>query len=85
MGIRVVSFVHRDIGLWQAVEQALASCASALEGGFGCLQVFIRPSRRAVHDCIAETIVNRDVQKTLGASAHAQYTQQVVDSRRIQA
>ena len=57
LGVRVVSLTHERITLWQAVERALGYGASALEAGFGFLQVFVHPNRRAVHDRIAETIV----------------------------
>src|SRR5579862_4944949 len=60
MKIRVVSLVHERIGLWHAVERALGYGASALEGGFGFVQYFIHPSRRTVHDRIAETIVIKE-------------------------
>jgi len=55
--IRVVSLTHERLGLWQSVERALGYGASALEAGFGFLQVFLNTNRRAVHDRIAETIV----------------------------
>ncbi len=60
MGIRVVSLVHRKMGLWHSIERALGYGASALEFGFGFLQYFIHPNRRTVHDRMAETIVVRD-------------------------
>ena len=37
--------------------QQAGYAASALELGFGFVQYFIHPSRRTVHDRIAETIV----------------------------
>jgi uncharacterized RDD family membrane protein YckC len=55
--IRVVALVHDRLGFWHAPERALAYGASAWEGGFGFFQYFLRPDRRTVHDCIAETIV----------------------------
>ena len=58
--IRVVSLVHERITLWQAVERALGYGASALEFGFGFLQVFFHHNRCCVHDRIAETIVVND-------------------------
>jgi uncharacterized RDD family membrane protein YckC len=57
MKIRVVSIVHRHLGLWHSVERALGYGAAALEGGFGFVQYFIHPYRRCVQDRIAETIV----------------------------
>ena len=57
MKIRVVSIVHRHLGLWHSVERALGYGAAALEGGFGFVQFFIHPYRRCVQDRIAETIV----------------------------
>jgi uncharacterized RDD family membrane protein YckC len=65
--IRIVSLVHRHIGLWQSLERALGYGASALEAGFGFLQYFLRKDRPTVHDRIAETIVvynDRVKQKT---------------------
>jgi len=55
--IRVVSLVHEQLGFWHALERALGYGASALEGGFGFFQYFLRCDRRTVHDRIAETIV----------------------------
>ncbi len=60
MGIRVVSIVHRRLGLWHSIERALGYGASALEFGFGFVQYFIHPNRRTVHDRMAETIVIRE-------------------------
>ena len=60
MGIRVVSIVHRRMGLWHSIERALGYGASALEFGFGFVQYFIHPNHRTVHDRMAETIVIRD-------------------------
>ena len=60
MGIRAVSLVHPQLGLWHSLERALGYGASTLEAGFGFLQFFIHPNRRAVHDRIAETIVIRE-------------------------
>jgi len=57
MKIRVVSIVHRHLGLWHSVERALGYGAATLEGGFGFVQYFIHPYRRCVQDRIAETIV----------------------------
>lgn len=57
MKIRVVSIVHRHLGLWHSVERALGYGAAALEGGFGFVQYFIHPYRRCIQDRIAETIV----------------------------
>lgn len=62
--IRIVSLVHQKINLWHSFERALGYGASALEGGFGFLQYFIRDDRRTVHDRIAETIVIYDVRKS---------------------
>lgn len=59
-GIRVVSLVHKRMGLWQSLERALGYGASALEFGFGFAQYFVHPNRRTVHDRIAETIVVAD-------------------------
>jgi len=56
-GIRVVSTSHQKIRFWQSVERALGYSVSALELGFGFLQYFISPNRRATHDRLAETIV----------------------------
>src|SRR5215469_15354615 len=84
VGIQVVSLVPHDLGRWQAVERALGYGASALEGGFGLSEYFIHPNRRIVHDRIAGTIVIRDVPQTFGASTHAERSQQIVDSHRIQ-
>ena len=55
--IRVVSIAHERLGFWHALERALGYGASALEGGFGFFQYFLRADRRTVHDRIAETIV----------------------------
>jgi uncharacterized RDD family membrane protein YckC len=55
--IRVVSLVHRHLGLWHSMERALGYGAAALELGFGFAQFFIHPYRRCVQDRIAETIV----------------------------
>jgi uncharacterized RDD family membrane protein YckC len=60
MGIRVVSIVHHQMGLWHSIERALGYGASALEFGFGFAQYFIHPNRRTVHDRMAETIVIRE-------------------------
>ncbi len=57
MRIRVVSLVHKRLGLWDSIERALGYGASALEFGFGFAQYFVHPNRRTVHDRIAETIV----------------------------
>jgi uncharacterized RDD family membrane protein YckC len=57
MKIRVVSIVHRHLGLWHCIERALGYGAATLEGGFGFVQYFIHPYRRCVQDRIAETIV----------------------------
>jgi len=57
MKIRVVSLVHHRLSLWHSVERALGYGASALEAFFGFFQYFIHPTRRTVHDRIAETIV----------------------------
>lgn len=57
MKIRAVSLVHHRLSLWHSVERALGYGASALEGFFGFFQYFIHPTRRTVHDRIAETIV----------------------------
>lgn len=56
-GIRILSLVHERLSFWHALERALGYGASALEGGFGFFQYFLRPDRRTVHDRIAETIV----------------------------
>ena len=55
--IRIVSVVHRQIGLWHALERALGYGASALEAVFGFFQYFLRKDHRTIHDRIAETIV----------------------------
>lgn len=55
--IRVVSLSHERVTLWQSFERALGYGASALEAGFGFLQVLFHPNRQAVHDRIAETVV----------------------------
>ena len=55
--IRIVSTVHRHLGMWHAIERSLGYAAAALEGGFGFFQFFIDPNRRCVQDRIAETIV----------------------------
>jgi uncharacterized RDD family membrane protein YckC len=68
--IRIVSLVHRKMGLWHCIERALGYGASFLEFGFGFLQYFIHPNRRTVHDRIAETIVIDD-RKVPGAAGHA--------------
>jgi uncharacterized RDD family membrane protein YckC len=60
MKIRIVSLVHRKMGLWHCIERALGYGASTLEFGFGFFQYFIHPNRRTVHDRIAETIVIDD-------------------------
>lgn len=57
MKIRAVSLVHRRLSLWHSIERALGYGASALEAFFGFFQYFTHPSRRTVHDRIAETIV----------------------------
>ena len=57
MKIRVVSLVHHRLSLWHSFERALGYGASALEAFFGFFQYFIHPTRRTVHDRIAETIV----------------------------
>lgn len=73
MKIRVVSLVHRHLGLWHSVERALGYGAAALEGGFGFVQFFIHPYRRCVQDRIAETIVvtERGYKTMQGKLAHA--------------
>ena len=58
--IRVVSLVHKRMGLWHSLERALGYGASILELGFGFVQYFIHPNCRTVHDRIAETIVVRE-------------------------
>jgi uncharacterized RDD family membrane protein YckC len=58
--VRVVSLVHKRIGLWHSIERAVGYGASSLEFGFGFVQYFIHPNRRTVHDRIAETIVIAD-------------------------
>lgn len=57
VGARVLSLVHEQLTLWQAVERSLGYGASMLEGGFGFVQFFINRNRQCVHDRIAETIV----------------------------
>jgi uncharacterized RDD family membrane protein YckC len=64
MGIRAVSLVHHRLSLWHSIERAFGYGASALEFGFGFLQYYIHPNRRAVHDRIAETIVIRESRAT---------------------
>ena len=61
--IRVVSIVHKRLGLWHSFERALGYGASALELGFGFFQYFIRKDRRTIHDRIAETIVINEIKK----------------------
>lgn len=63
-GIRVVSLQHEKLGFWHCVERALGLGASALEAGFGFLQVIWKADRRATHDKIAETIVIREHKKS---------------------
>jgi len=55
--IRVVSLSGDHLNLWQSIERALGYGASALEAGFGFLQVLWYHNRQAVHDRIAETVV----------------------------
>jgi uncharacterized RDD family membrane protein YckC len=62
--IRIVSLTHDHIGFWHALERALGYGASALEGGFGFIQYFLRADRRTVHDRIAETIVTMEPRRT---------------------
>ena len=63
--LRVLSLKHEKIGFWHCVERALGYGASALELGFGFLQVLWNPDRRATHDRIAETIVVSEREKDL--------------------
>jgi uncharacterized RDD family membrane protein YckC len=55
--IKVLSLHHEHLGFWQCIERSLGYFASALEFGFGYLQVFWNPNRMALHDKIGETIV----------------------------
>jgi len=57
MRIRVISVKSEKLTLWQCVERTLGYGASALEAGFGFLQVIWYENRQAVHDRIAETTV----------------------------
>jgi uncharacterized RDD family membrane protein YckC len=57
MRLRVISVKSERMGLWQAIERSLGYGASALEAGFGFIQVLWYENRQAVHDRIAETVV----------------------------
>jgi uncharacterized RDD family membrane protein YckC len=55
--IKVLSLYHENLGLWHCIERSLGYFASALEFGFGFIQVFWNPNRMTLHDKIGETIV----------------------------
>jgi uncharacterized RDD family membrane protein YckC len=55
--IKVLSLYHEHLGLWHCTERSLGYFASALEFGFGFIQVFWNPNRMTLHDKIGETIV----------------------------
>lgn len=55
--IKVLSLYHEHLGLWHCLERSLGYFASALEFGFGYIQVFWNPNRMTLHDKIGETIV----------------------------
>jgi len=57
MRIRVISLKHGKLIMWQSIERSLGYGASALEAGFGFLQIIWDENRQAVHDRIAETTV----------------------------
>jgi uncharacterized RDD family membrane protein YckC len=57
--IRVISLKKEKLTFWQSVERSLGYGASALEAGFGFIQVIWNENRQAVHDRIAETAVVR--------------------------
>lgn len=57
MRLRVVSVKSERMSLWQAFERTMGYGASALEAGFGFIQVLWYENRQAVHDRIAETVV----------------------------
>lgn len=59
MKIRVISLKKEKLTFWQSVERSLGYGASALEAGFGFIQVIWDENRQAVHDRIAETAVVR--------------------------
>jgi uncharacterized RDD family membrane protein YckC len=66
--IKVLSLYHEHLGLWHCIERSLGYFASALEFGFGYIQVFWNPNRMTLHDKIGETIVvvlpRKNVSKT---------------------
>lgn len=55
--IKVLSLYHEHLGLWHCIERSLGYYVSALEFGFGYIQVFWNPNRITLHDKIGETIV----------------------------
>jgi uncharacterized RDD family membrane protein YckC len=55
--IQVVSLYHDRLGFWHCFERSLGYFTSALEFGFGYVQVIWNPNRMALHDKIGETIV----------------------------
>lgn len=57
MRIRVISLKKDKLTVWQCIERSLGYGASALEAGFGFIQVIFYENRQAVHDRIAETVV----------------------------